>query len=127
LGQLSQVHEDLVTLGYRLVAVSPDLPEKLRATVKKHETGYVLLSDSKMTASRAFGIAHTVDDETLELYAGYGIDLEEASGETHHELPVPSVFVIGKSGKIDFEYVNPNYKVRLDPDVLLAAAKSALE
>ena len=127
MGQLSQVHEELVTLGYRLVAVSPDLPEKLRATVKKHETGYVLLSDSKMIASRAFGIAHTVDDETLELYAGYGIDLEAASGETHHELPVPSVFVIGKSGKIDFEYVNPNYKVRLDPDVLLAAAKSALE
>ena len=100
MGQLSQVHEELVKLGYRLVAVSPDLPEKLRATVKKHEAGYVLLSDSKMAASRAFGIAHTVDDETLKLYAGYGIDLEQASGETHHELPVPSVFVIGKSGKI---------------------------
>jgi hypothetical protein len=30
-------------------------------------------------------------------------------------------------GKIRFEYVNPDYKSRLDPDVLLAMAKAALK
>ena len=114
-------------LGYQIVAISPDRPEKLGASAKKHALAYVLLSDSKMTAARAFGVAYKVDDETMKLYRKYEIDLEEASGEKHHELPVPSVFLIGGSGKIAFEYVNPDYKVRLDPDVLLAAAKSAIK
>ena len=126
MGQLQAITDELVKLGYQIVAISPDRPEKLRASVKKNELAYVLLSDSKMTAARAFGIAYKVDDETLKLYDKYEIDLEEASGEKHHELPVPSVFLVGRSGKIDFEYVNPDYKVRLDPDVLLAAAKSAV-
>ena len=109
------------------MAISPDRPENLRASVKQNELAYVLLSDSKMTAARAFGVAYKVDDETLKLLAKFDIDLEQASGEAHHELPVPSVFLIGSSGKIDFEYVNADYKVRLDPDVLLAAAKSAIQ
>jgi hypothetical protein len=38
----------------------------------------------------------------------------------------PDTFVIGTDGIIDFAYVNPDYKVRVDPSVLLAAAKAAL-
>lgn len=92
----------------------------------KHGLKYTLLSDSKMAGARALGIAFKVDDTTLERYGQYGIDLEKSTGERHHVLPVPSVFVVGKDGIINFEYVNPNYKVRLQPEVLLAAAKAAL-
>ena len=80
-----------------------------------------------MKAARALGIAFRMDDATLERYKGCGIDLETASGETHHLLPVPSVFIVGKDGLIKFTYVNPDYKVRVAPDVLLAAARAALK
>ena len=125
MGQLQAVHGQLIDLGYQIIAVSPDRPEKLAPIASKKKFEYTLLSDSKMTASMAFGIAYRVDDQTLKRLRGYGIDLEEASGETHHLLPVPAVFVVDKSGKIHFEYVNPDYKIRLDPDTLLAAAKAA--
>lgn len=42
-------------------------------------------------------------------------------------LPVPSVFIIGTDRVIRFTYVNPNYRIRMNGDVLLAAAKAALE
>ena len=84
---------------------------------------YQLLSDSKMEASQGFGLAFKVDDKTHEIYKGYGIDLEAASGEKHHLLPVPSVFLVGTDGIIDFSYVNPDYKVRIEPEILLAAAQ----
>jgi peroxiredoxin len=58
---------------------------------------------------------------------GAGIDLEEVSGETHHILPVPSTFIIGTDGTIHFQYTNTDYKVRLAPDVLTAAARSMAE
>ena len=65
-----------------------------------------------------------MDDETYDRYIGYGINLEEISGETHHVLPAPSTYIIGTDGIISFQYTNPNYKVRLHPDVLLAAARA---
>ena len=125
MGQLQKIAPELLELGYSIIAISPDRPERLQASLEKNEFGTVLLSDSKMAASSAFGIAYKVDDDTLGALKKYGIDIEESSGEQHHLLPVPSVFLVGKSGRIEFQYVNPDYKVRLDPDVLLAAAKAA--
>ena len=123
LGQLQKIAKDLQGLGFRIVAVSPDRPEKLKASKDKNELGYVLLSDSTMAAAKAFGIAFRLDDEAIEKYKTFGIDLEAASGEKHHLLPVPSVFLVD-DGVIEFTYADPNYRRRVDPDVLLAAARS---
>ena len=124
MGQLHTIESQLEELGYQILAISPDKPAKLAESIGRHEMKYVLLSDSKMECSRAFGLAYNVDAKTLELYRGYGIDLEDASGETHHVLPVPAVYLVGSDAVIDFEFVNPDYRVRLDADVLLAAARS---
>lgn len=114
-------------MGYQVFAVSTDSPQQVDAHRKKNDFPFLLLSDSKMSGARALGIAFQVDDQTLAQYKKFGIDLEAASGETHHQLPVPAVFVIGTDGKIRFEHVDPDYKSRLDPEVLLAMAKAALK
>ena len=87
---------------------------------------YTLLSDSKMEESKKFGIAFKVDDSTIEKYKGYGIDLDDASGENHHLLPVPAVFLVGTDSVIKFTFANPDYKVRLNPEVLLSKVKAEL-
>ena len=95
------------------MGVSPDRPAKLQETATKHKLGFRLLSDSQMIAAKSFRVTYQVDEATLKQLSGYGVDLEEASGETHHLLPVPAVFVIGTDGLTRFEYVNPDYRVRL--------------
>ena len=127
LGQLQEIDPQLREMGYRIMAISPDLPANLKTSVEKGELTYTLLSDSTMAAAKAFGLAFTVDDATLAKYEEYGINLETASGEKHHMLPVPAVFLIGQDGIIDFVYANPDYKTRIDSEVLLAAAKAALK
>ena len=87
------------------------------------ELGYTLFSDSEMTAARAFGIAYQLGPDMLELYEGYGIDLEAAAGRDHHQLPVPSVFLVEKGGTVRWVYSNPDYKVRPDNAQLLGAAR----
>ncbi len=123
MGQLSKIEDQLVELGFRLVALSPDRPEELKKTLGKTEIAFDLLSDAKMDAAQGFGIAFKLDDKTKEVYRGYGIDLAKSSGEEHGLLPVPAVFLVA-GGKIRFSYVNPDYRVRLDADALLAAAKA---
>ncbi len=127
MGQLQSIEPQLSQLDYQVIATSPDRPEKVRETVEKHSPGFSLLSDSKMAAAKGLGIAFEVDEKGLKQFTELGIDLEDASGETHHQLPAPAVFVVGKDGVIKFEYVNPNHTVRLEADVLLAAARAALQ
>jgi peroxiredoxin len=120
---LKDIENDLIALGYRILAISADRPEELSKSMDKHHMTYTLLSDSSMVAASAFGIAYRVDDFTVKKYRLFGMNLESASGSKHHQLPVPSVFIAGWDGVIRFEYINPNYKVRLDGSILLEAAK----
>jgi len=126
LGQLQAINTDLIDLGYQIIAISPDRPEKIRNLLEKTPYDYQLVSDTSLSAARACGVAFKVNAKTIEMYKGYGIDLEDASGETHHLLPVPSVFVLDTEGTVRFVHSDPNYKVRIDPQQLLAAARKAL-
>ena len=126
MGQLQEIEEKLTVLGYQVLAVSPDTPENVKRIEGQRSYGYRLFSDTKLEAMAKMGIVYKVDDAMLEKYKGYGIDLEAASGETHHLLPVPSLFIVDTEGQIRFAYVDPVYQRRIDPDTLLAAAKHAL-
>ncbi|MCO6473856.1 MAG: peroxiredoxin-like family protein [Melioribacteraceae bacterium] len=123
LSELQNIENEIVELGYKLIAVSIDKPGKLKESLQEHKLNYELYSDSKAEASRAFGIAFKVGDSQVEMLKSHNMDLEKSSGEQHHILPVPSVFIVDEEGKIKFEYVNPNYKERISGRLLLSAAK----
>jgi peroxiredoxin len=125
LGELATVEDRLVEMGYQLLALSADRPGEVARTQEEYGYEYKLLSDQEMRAARAFGVAFRVDDATIEKYHGYGIDLEEASGRGHHLLPVPSVFIVDTGATVRYVYANPDYKVRLDPERILQAARDA--
>ena len=108
-----------------MIAISSDRPGGLQQSLRKHDLGYTLLSDSRMRAARAFGIAWQVDDDGIAMYKRYGIDLEKTSGQAHHQLPVPSVFLVGRDGRIQYVYSNSDYRIRPDNDTLLRAARKA--
>ena len=114
---------ELAELGFRVVAISPDRPKRLEKSLKVGPLGYALYSDREMRAARAFGIAFRVPEQTLERYRGYGIDLEAAAGRDHHQLPVPSVFLVEKGGAIRWVYSNPDHRVRPENARLLEAAR----
>jgi peroxiredoxin len=118
------VEDTLRGLGVRIVAVSADRPSKLRETLLEHDLAYTLLSDSSAEGARAFRIAWRVGDEEVERLRGLGVDLEAASGQSHHILPVPSIFLVDPKGIIRFVYTNPDYRVRLATDRLLEEARA---
>lgn len=128
LSELRLIQKQAEALGYRIVAITPDRPAELTATLGKDKLAYTLLSDSKADALRAFGIGYRLDDATYAKYKGMGLDLENRSGgEKHHALPVPSVFIVDRDGVLQFSYSHPDYKVRVPGTVVLAAAKAIAE
>ena len=124
LSDLRLIQKQTDALGYQMVGISPDTPKELNLTLDKQKLQYTLISDSKANAMRAFGIAYRLDDKTVEKYKQYDIDLDRSSGEKHHGLPVPSVFIIDAQGIVQFSYINPDYKARVPSSVVLAAAEA---
>ncbi len=122
LGQIATVEPELLSMGYQVLAISPDRPEELAKTLDKHDLTYQLLSDSDAVLAQAFGLVFRVDEPMLEKYRGFGIDLELASGRDHHMLPVPAVYIVDTTGIIRFAHWDADYKKRLKPETLLKAA-----
>ena len=127
LAELRLAEKQLKEMGFNIWFISIDKPELLLESLDDPGIGYTMYSDSSLSATRAFGLAFRVDDELNEKYLSYDIDLENASGESHHVLPAPATYIIGTDGIINFAYINPDYKVRLHPNVLLAAATAYKE
>lgn len=124
LQELRHVIPEIKAAGYEVLFLSADRPEILYSSLKEEnqELDYLVLSDSKLQASSVLGIAFQLPEAQIKRYKEYGLDLEKASGEAHHGLPVPAVFVIDPGGTITYTYANPDYKVRLSAAEVRAAA-----
>ena len=127
LASVQKIEKELANLNAQLIAVSPDSPEKLAET-KITAPSYQLLSDDSLTLAQTLGLAFYLDDKTAKIYRNkLGVNFVSLEGEPKVALPVPAVFVIDTNGLVHFQYANPNYKVRLTEDLLLAAVKSVSE
>lgn len=121
LAGLRDVATELRAAGWQIIAVSPDRPEVL---APPEPDGIVRLSDQDAFLTRALGLAFQVDAATREKYREYGIDLAAASGREHFLLPVPAVILIDTSGTVRFVHADPDYRQRLDPAKVRAAAQT---
>lgn len=128
LAALQEIEEDLLELGFQIIAVSPDQPEALQPTMDKNELNYRLLSDREMKAASAYGVAFVVPEDIRIKYEEYGIDLAAVPGNPAAKwLPVPAIFLIDADGVVRFVHTNPDYKIRLDPDEILDAAEDVTD
>lgn len=128
LAELQDIEKELSGMGFQIIAISPDKPEKLKGPIKKSNLVYKLLSDSSMEFAMKMGLAFKMEEELVSLYKNkYKIDVEGDSGYSHHLLPVPAAFIVDKEGEIYFSYINPSYKTRVNKDILMAAAKAMLK
>ena len=122
LAQLKNIEKDLVDMGYQILAISPESPERLQEQMLETEFLVTLLSDEKLDTIRQFGVGFYLDTMTELKYKTYGINLtKDKSGNS--VLPAPSIFMLDKKGQVLFSYVNPDYKVRPSADLVLAVAK----
>ncbi len=118
MAEVGQAEEDILKLGYQILAVSPDDVAHLQKTDEKNKLNYQLLSDSKGLLTMATGLAFKAPERYSKML------VEHSSGDNTGFLPVPAVFILNTKGEILFEYINPNYKVRMPGDLLLAVLKS---
>lgn len=105
--------------GGQLVAISVENADRSMAVAKKNELNFTVLSDPNLNVARSFGIVYQLSDETNEKYKGFGLDLAKYNQTERAELPISATYIVSKTGEIVFAFVEPDYKKRAEPDVIV--------
>lgn len=126
LHDLSQAKPEFDKRGIRIVAISVDQPGEEAKTQAKNEVAFPMLSDSDLATHKAFNVVHVLAEAEAKALAGHGVDLEKYSGQAHHSIAVPSIFLVDRAGKVRWVHVDKDYKTRPSPTQLLAVAEPVL-
>jgi peroxiredoxin len=101
------------------VVISPELPQRTADMAAKQNLTFPILWDRNSTIAEAFGLAFTVPDDLKGVYLGFGNDLARRNGDASWRLPIPSRFVIDRTGVVRYVEADPDYTFRPEPEVTL--------
>ncbi|MFT6633253.1 MAG: peroxiredoxin [Bacteriovoracaceae bacterium] len=122
--QLKSLNEEVVgkldPKTMQLVAISVDRPKVAMKMKRNFDLKYTVLSDRMANSLKAFKIVNKVDGNLVKTYKNsYKIDIEADSGETHHMIAHPAVFIV-KDSKIIYSDIHTNYKERTKNSEILS-------
>ncbi|HWW26392.1 MAG TPA: peroxiredoxin-like family protein [Caulobacter sp.] len=110
-------------LGATLVAVSPQVPERLGEIKTRHALSFKVASDPDNTLGRRFGILYTADEANQAAQRAKGGFIGDTTGTGTWELPQPAVVVVDHERVVRFVDVSPDWLVRTEADPVLEAVR----
>jgi len=122
--ELTEAYGDFRARGVRPVAISVDRIEEAARTDATYEIPFPLLSDPDLSAHNAFHVLNTMDEKTIRRLSLMGLDVESYSGQDHHTVAIPALFVISESGTLLWTHADHDYKTRPTIEQLLGAIES---
>jgi len=114
----------LKALGVPLVAVSPQIPERLGEIRVRHGLSFKVAADPGNALGRRFGILYTADEASQAAQRAKGGSIGETTGTGTWELPQPTVVVIGPDQVVRFADVSPDWLVRTEAEPVIAAVRA---
>ena len=125
LAALQRALPQIEALGARLVAISPETPDKSLSTREKNDLAFDVLFDKSNAVAQSYGLVFTLSEELRPIYAKFGIDLPAYNGDDSFTLPIPATYVIGRDGKILYSFADADYTRRLEPGEIVKALEGA--
>lgn len=112
--------------GVPLVAVSPQVPERLVEIKQRHGLTLQVASDLNNQLARRLGILYHFDDASRQAAEAKGSPIGSVTGTGTWELPQPTVVVIGSDQQVHFAQVSPDWLVRTEAQPIIAAVDALL-
>ncbi len=83
-----------------------------------------ILCDEYNNIANLFGISYPLPDIVQSIYESGGLDITKENGDDSLIIPLPTVYVIDKQGKIIMDFYDPDYTNRLEPSEIVEFLKS---
>lgn len=114
---------ELKELGAELVAISVEPQDRSLTVTEDNKLDFIVLSDPKLDVSRKFGIVYQMPKVTNDAILELGFDIAKYNDMEKAELPLSATYVVNRSGKIVYAFLDPDYKKRAEPSDILDALK----
>ncbi|WP_191488098.1 peroxiredoxin-like family protein [Pseudomonas sp. FEN] len=121
-----QLYPRLRELGVPLVAVSPQVPERLVEIKTRHHLQLQVTSDPDNNLGRRLGILYSFDEASRKAALAKGNFIGDTTGTGTWELPQPTVVVIAQDGTVAFVEVSPDWLVRTEAEPVLHVVEQLL-
>lgn len=110
--------------GANMVAISPQSPDHSLTMKEKNELAFEVLSDAGNKIARQFTTVFKNAEVAVKAMGDLGIDFHSFYSDESGELPVPALYIIDPSGKIQFaQSEGGDYRGRVEPQTILDALK----
>jgi peroxiredoxin len=100
--------------GAKLIALTPELPDKSMSMAEKHDLKFEVLSDLGDKIAKEFGIVFKLINNVSSIYTN-SFDLNDYNGDDSNELPLAANYLINQEGNIIYAFMNSNYRNRYAP------------
>jgi peroxiredoxin len=106
--------------GAKLLALTPELPDKSMTTKEKNKLEFEVLSD---VGNKAYGVVYKRTKELAESYQD-GFDLHRYNGDSSDQLPLAATYIIDQKGVIIYAFLDAEYRNRAEPSEMIKVLKS---
>lgn len=124
LNALQQRLPEITAAGGRLIAISPQVPDKSADQVSSSRLTFEVLSDVGNKLAKQCGLVFTLPESLRPIYAAWQLDIPGHNADESFELPMPATYIIGTDGIIHYAFVDMDYTKRLEPNIIIEQLKS---
>jgi len=94
--------------------------------VGQHGLPFPVLSDPGCVVAGQFGLAYTIPDYHRDYYRSILVNIPFVNGDNSWRLVVPATYVISQAGRVVHAQAHADFRVRPEPEEVLAAALNAV-
>ena len=116
-----QLWPQLQDLGAQLLALSPQIPDRLLDIKQRHGLEFLVASDLGNDIGRRLGLLYSFDEASRRAALERGNSIGDVTGTGTWELPMPAVVVIDASRVVRFAEVSPDWLVRTEAEPIVQA------
>jgi peroxiredoxin len=122
---LARAEEEIANERRHVAAVVPDR-QKFTAWLKDDaKAPFPILTDMDSGYAMSLDLAIWVGDEMKDLMVSAGWDPSVSQGTDNWALPIPATFVVGTDGLVTARFVDPDYRMRMAIEDMVAALRTA--
>ena len=105
-----------------MLIISPQLIKYNKVIKAEKKLKAAILSDPGNKVAEQYGIKYKMPDDLVTVFTTQlGIRVNEYNGDDSWTLPMPARLIIDLDSRIRYAEINPDYRVRPEPEDTLAA------
>ena len=112
-----------MSLGAKLLMISPQTQEHTRGFKQEKNLPMTLLSDPGNCVAETYGLVYTFPEDLKQAYLKLDIDLEKYNGNNRWRLPMTARYIIDKKGIVHYARVSADHTDRPEPSETIQALK----